>query len=125
MKWFHKAADQGNAGAQNNLGLMYANGQGVPQDYAEAVRWYRKAAEQGYASAQTNLGVMYSKGQGVPQDYAQAHKWYNLAASSSPPGEIHDLATKNRDIVAKKMTPADISEAQRLAREWWAKHGKK
>ena len=47
------------------------NGQGVPQDYAEAVTWYRKAAEQGDADAQYNLGVMYAKGQGVPQDYAR------------------------------------------------------
>ena len=69
-KWYRKAADQGDAAAQSNLGVMYANGQGVPQDYAEAVQWYRKAADQGDADAQNNLGVMYDKGQGVPQDYA-------------------------------------------------------
>ncbi|WP_277600823.1 tetratricopeptide repeat protein [Eikenella corrodens] len=52
-------AEQGNADAQYNLGVMYDNGQGVRQDYAEAARWYRKAAEQGYAKAQYNLGSMY------------------------------------------------------------------
>ncbi len=111
-------AEQGVAEAQSNLGVMYERGQGVPQDYAEAVKWYRKAAEQGNASAQHNLGVMYDKGGGVPQDYVQAHKWYNLAASRHPPGEDRDRAVKNRDIVAKRMTPAQISEAQQLAREW-------
>ena len=73
-------ARQGYAGAQYNLGLMYANGQGVPQNYAEAVKWYRLAADQGYADAQINLGFMYDNGQGVPQNYAEAVKWYRLAA---------------------------------------------
>ena len=59
---------------------MYANGRGVPQDKAQAVKWYRKAAEQGYAAAQYNLGVMYYNGQGVPQDDAEAVKWYRKAA---------------------------------------------
>ncbi|MEW6560686.1 MAG: tetratricopeptide repeat protein, partial [Pseudomonadota bacterium] len=65
--WFRKAADQGDADAQYNLGVMYANGQGVPQDYAQAASWFRKAADQGYAAAQNNLGIMYANGQGVPQ----------------------------------------------------------
>ncbi len=80
--------------------------------------WYRKAAEQGYAKAQFNLGNMYITGLGVPLDYAQAHMWYDLAASRFPPGEDHDDAVENRDTVAKGMTPAQISEAQKLAREW-------
>ncbi len=118
VKWYHKAAEQGYAKAQFSLGLMYGTGLGVPQDHAEAGRWYRKAAEQGYADAQFSLGLMYGKGLGVPQDYVQAHKWYNLAAMSLPPGKDHDTATKNREIVAKTMTPAQVSEAQKLAREW-------
>ena len=73
-------AEQGNATAQYNLGVMYYNGQGVPQDYKEAVRLYRLAAEQGLARAQSNLGVMYRKGRGVPQDYKEADKWWRLAA---------------------------------------------
>ena len=108
-----KAADQGFASAQFNLGVMYANGQGVPQDYAAAVSWYRKAAEQGHASAQNNLGLMYGKGQGVTQDYVQAHMWWNLAAAK---GDTD--AVKNRDLIAAKLTPAQIAEAQKLAREW-------
>ena len=80
LKQYRKAADQGNPQAQFNLGVIYENGRGVPQDYAEAVRWYRKAAEQGFADAQENLGYMYSKGQGVPQDYAEAVHWYRKAA---------------------------------------------
>ena len=110
---FRKVADQGSAGAQFNLGLMYADGQGVPQDYQEAVKWFRKAAEQGDADAQHNLGALYVKGQGVPQDYILAHMWINLSAAQS-----NEKAIKNRDIVASKMTPAQIAEAQRLAREW-------
>ena len=88
-------AEQGLPEAQFNLGLMYDKGQGVPQDYAEAVKWYRKAAEQGNAKAvksyrkaaeqgnaeaQFNLGLMYDKRQGVPQNYAEAVKWYRRAA---------------------------------------------
>ncbi len=118
VRWHRKAAEQGDAIAQNNLGVMYAKGQGVPQDDAEAVKWFRKAAEQGYAGAQFNLGFMYYNGRGVPQDYAQAHMWFNLAASRFPPGEDHDDAVKFRDLVAAEMTPAQISEAEKLAREW-------
>ena len=118
LREFRPLAEQGNAKAQYNLGLMYYNGEGVPQDYAEAVKWYRKAAEQGYAKAQYNLGLMYVGELGVPQDYVQTHMWLDLAASIFSPGEDRDLAVKYRDIYAKKMTPAQISEAQRLAREW-------
>ncbi len=118
-------AEQGDAKAQYILGRMYDLGEGVPQDYAEAAKWYRKAAEQGDAKAQFALGAMYSYGRGVPQDYVQAHKWYNLAASRYAPESDRDRAVKNRDILAAKMTPAQIAEAQQLAREWKEKHGKK
>ena len=76
VKWYRKAAEQGDADAQVFLGLMYRNGKGVQQDYAEAVKWVRKAAEQGNAEAQFNLGVivMYRSGKGVQQDYAEAVK---------------------------------------------------
>jgi uncharacterized protein len=78
-----------------------------------AVKWYRLAAEEGYAVAQSNLGTMYQNGQGVIQDNVYAHMWYNIAASSGL-----DFLTKNRDLIAKQMTPADISKAQEMAREW-------
>ena len=87
-------------------------------DFATAIREWRPLAEQGNAKAQYNLGVMYDEGLGVPQDYVQAHMWYSLAASRLPPGKDRDKPVKNRDIVAKRMTPAQISEAQKLAREW-------
>ena len=103
----------GNSDAQHNLGVMYDNGQGVTQDYAAAMSWYRKAAEQGDAYAQTNLGVMYYSGRGVPQDYVQAHMWWSLAAAKGDADAINNL-----DQIAAKMTPAQIAEAQKLAREW-------
>ena len=113
LRLWQPLAEQGNAAAQRNLGVMYANGQGVPQDYEAATAWYSKAAEQAYASAQHNLGAMYADGRGVTQDYVLAHMWFNLSAAQ---GDAD--ATKNRDRVAGKMTPARIAEAQRLAREW-------
>ena len=118
LREWRPLAEQGDAKAQHNLGVMYRKGRGVPQDDAEAVKWYSKAAEQGDAFAQFNLAFMYKNGQGVPQDYAQAHMWYNLAASRLPPGKDRNKAVRNRDILAAEMTPAQISEAQKLAREW-------
>ncbi len=120
IKWYCLAADQGHPGAQLNLGVIYKNGQGVPQDYAEAVKWYRLAADQGMGEAQYDLGVMYKKGLGLPQDYVQAHMWLNLAASQFPTWEKEKRgdAVNARDFLASKMTPAQIVEAKKLAREW-------
>lgn len=124
---FKPIAKQGNAKTQYNLALMYDYGQGVPQDYAEAANWYRRAAEQENANSQYNLGVMYAKGQGVPQDYVLAHLWFNIAASQFPVSnrEKREQAVKNRDRAASLMTPAQIAEAQRLAREWKPKKERK
>ncbi|HEZ2231157.1 TPA: sel1 repeat family protein [Neisseria meningitidis] len=77
-----QAAEQGDADAQNNLGAMYAEGQGVRRDDAEAVRWFRKAADQGLAQAQFNLGAMYYKGHGVRQDRALAQEWLGKACQN-------------------------------------------
>ena len=121
VRWYRLAAGQGDASAQYHLGLMYDNGKGIPQDDAEAIRWYRLAAEQGSASAQNNLGVMYGTGEGVPQDNVEAHMWLNLAASRSS-GADRERSVGARDRVAELMTPADLSEAQRRAREWHAAH---
>ena len=68
-------AEQGNVNAQCNLGEMYYDGDGVPQDYQEALKWFSLAAEQGHASAQRDLGEMYYNGEGVAQDYQEAVKW--------------------------------------------------
>ena len=80
VECYRKAAEQGYAYAQYNLGYMYRNGYGVTKDYGEAVRWYRKAAEQGDATAQNNLGFMYENGYGVTKDYGEAARWYRKAA---------------------------------------------
>ena len=120
QKWYRLAAAHGLVQAQAFLGLMYDKGHGVPQDYAEALKWYRLAAAQGHAGALLNIGFMYDKGHGVVQDYVQAHKWFNLAAALTTDKDIRDMAAKDRDSVARLMTPADVSKAQRLAREWLA-----
>ena len=118
LQEFKPLAEQGNSNAQFMLGRMYRHGYGVPQDYTEALKWFRKAAEQGNPDAQLKLGVMYALGLGVPQNYVRAHMWSNLAASRLSPGKDRDLAAENREALAAKMTPAQIAEAQRLAREW-------
>jgi len=92
---------------------MYLLGQGVPQDTAKALAWYRKAAEQGHANAQYDLGLMYSEGKSVPQDYVGAHMWFSLAAAQGV-----RMATQFRKDVTSNMTPDQIAEAQRRAREW-------
>ena len=105
-------AEQGDASAQSNLGVMYEKGQGVVQNYKIALKWYRLSAEQGHAGAQYNLGGMYGRGMGVIQDNIYAHMWFNISASNGDKD-----AVTNRDIVAKRMTPTDISIAEKLARE--------
>jgi len=84
-------AQQGNAAAQNILGVMYENGKGVSKDYRQAIEWIRKAAEQGLAKAQNNLGGMYDLGIGVPKDYSKALKWYRRAANQGFAGAQHNL----------------------------------
>lgn len=119
-EWYRRAAEQGTPEAQHNLGLMYYNGQGIPQNYTEAAKWYRRAADQGMADSQVNLGRMYYEGQGVSQDYVLAHMWLHLAASQYPASVRKNVmdAVNYQNIVNSKMTPAQIAEAQRLAREW-------
>jgi TPR repeat protein len=106
-------AERGNAKAQIILGRMYFDGQGVPQDYSVAMSWWRKAAEQGNAEGQARLGILYRWGRGVPQDYVIAHMWFNLAARSG-----NEKVVEFRDEITARMTPAQIQEAQKLAREW-------
>jgi hypothetical protein len=87
-----RAANQGGAEAQNDLGIMYENGSGVPQDYATAVAWYHKAADQGFAIAQYNLGTMYEHGEGVLKDDAEAVRWYRKAADQGDADAKEQLA---------------------------------
>ena len=117
-----RRAEQGEAEAQTNLGALHLVGSGVPQDYVEAAAWFRKAAEQGHAGAANLLGERYDLGEGVPQDDVEAHMWLNLAASGSTVSSLRAMFVTARDRVAERMTPADLSEAQRRAREWHAAH---
>ena len=120
MQTFRAAAKQGSAGAQVHLGEMYEFGRGVPQSHGEAANWYRLAADQGYARAQYNLGLKYANGEGVPQSNVFAHMWFNLAATRFPAAETQSRreAARNRDLVAKSMSAAELAEAQQMARTW-------
>jgi TPR repeat protein len=123
LRLLQPLADQGNAEAQDDLGSLYVTGWGVPQDYTEAVKWFRMAAEQGNVEAMDDLARMYVQGQGVPKNYVQAHLWFNLAAARRHPEPGHlNYDAGARDSLAEQMTPAEVAEAQRLAREWQSQH---
>lgn len=115
-KEWRALADQGDSSAQFNLGLLYYDGKGVPQDYAEAANWFRRAAEQDYEKAEHNLGAMYGSGKGVKKDYVQAYKWLNICAGKGDSGCV-----SQRDQIAKKLRPGQITQAQRLSTEFTPK----
>jgi uncharacterized protein len=112
-KWFEEAAKQGHAEAQVNLGMLYLHGDAPPQSTQMALFWFSRAAEQGDVLAFANLGEMYAQAQGVPQDFIQAYMWFHLAAANG-----NESSAERRDILAMKMTPAQIAEAQERALEW-------
>jgi uncharacterized protein len=105
-------AARGDARAQYKMGIMHEDGRGVPVDYSEAVGWLLQAADQGNADARSHLGFLYLYGRGVTQDYVAAYTWFDLAATA---GNEH--AAFSRDLVAAKMTPSQVAEAQKLASE--------
>jgi TPR repeat protein len=96
---------------------MYASGSGVAQDHALAVESWRRAAAQGNASAQFNLGLSYRDGRGVQRDFSQALAWL-MVASERMTGADQQRCADSRDALAKKSTPAQVAEAEKLAREW-------
>lgn len=112
IRWYTLAAQQGHLSAQLYLGDAYRDGSGVEQNYGVAFHWYTLAARQRDDEAQYNLGLLYKDGKGVLQDFIRAHMWFNITAVS---GDKDSL--KNRDEVASKMTPLQIEQAQRMARE--------
>jgi TPR repeat protein len=133
-KWYRFYAEQSDANAQNDLGWMYnksnttaqigptsmyEDSKGEPQDDKEIFKWYHLAAEQGDTSAQIVLGVMYRNGEGVPLDNVKAHMWFNIVAANG-----NNKAIMNRDKLLAKMTSADITMAQRMARECMASNYK-
>jgi len=111
--WWLRAADQGIAQAQFNVGSMYGKGQGAPKNDQQAAFWYRKAAEQGFTEAQLNLGFVQATGQGVVKDDQQAYFWWLLA---SVKGDAR--AIKNRDLIEARLTPQQRATAQADARSW-------
>ncbi|MDA8736374.1 sel1 repeat family protein, partial [Opitutales bacterium] len=119
VKLYRQAAEQGHADAQFNSAAMYANGEGIELDNVEAVKWYCQAAEQGHAAAQFNLGEMYANGDGITEDTVIAYMWFNLAASQD-----YEDAKENKGMLSERMTREQIAEAQKLSREWLAKHSK-
>jgi TPR repeat protein len=109
-----KAADQGDAGAQNNLGAMYYQGQGVKQDFGEALRLFQKAADQGNASAQCALGVAYAQGQGAKQDFSEAVRLYRKAADQGDANAQYNLGVAYAQGQGVKQ---DFGETVRLFRK--------
>ena len=140
LRHFVPLAEKGDPKAQFYLGLMYDNGQGLPQDFAKSfnwwlkaaeqdnkgqsvpqycaksVIWYRKAAEQGIAPAQHNLGVAYYNGKCVTQDFLLAYIWLSVAATNGD-----RFASENRDKLAKRMTRTNLSKAQAIANTYQVK----
>ncbi len=116
LREFQPLAEQGDKSAQLGLGMMYQDGEGVPQDYKEAVKWFTLAVEQGHVGAQFFLGSMYFNGEGVSKDNVRAHMWFNTSASNGD-----ELAAEIRDSLEKILTPEEIEKAQGLARACVAK----
>ena len=106
-------AEHGDMLSQYLLGSAYFVGIETPRDYEEAAKWYRRAADQGHPEAQFRLGSMYYLGQGVPKSIVLSEMWFILSAVQGP-----DYARQVRDTTEQEMTPAQIAEAQKLAREW-------
>jgi TPR repeat protein len=113
--WYRRAAEQGNATAQSNLGAMYAVGKGVAQDYKEAVKWYRLAAEQGNAAVQNNLGALYENGQGVAANRIVAYAFYSLSAAGDSSGA--NRAAGNLARLSGTLSAREIEAAKEVARE--------
>ena len=111
---YRKAAEQGEAAAQNSLGVSYAKGQGVPQDDSLAVEWYRKAANQGHAAAQFHLGVHYDNGEGVPKNEILAAEWYRKAADQGYSDAQYNLGVSYSN-------GEGVPKDDRLAAHWYRK----
>ena len=112
VRWYTKAAAQGDAQAQYNLGICFEHGRSVKQSYETAVHWYTKAAAQEHASAQYNLGICFEDGDGVLQDSAEAKRYFKLAAEQGFAPAIAKLAALSR-----KGPDADLVESNRLLRK--------
>jgi len=111
-------AQSGDVEAQFELGKNYETGRiGLPKDMSQAQYWYHKAADQGDAYAEASLGILFNFGKGVERDYAQAYMWYERAVMHAQGGN-RDSIVEMRDGIAENLTPKQIAEAKRLAREF-------
>lgn len=113
VKWLELAAKAGHIPSAYNLGFRYLKGDGVRQDPKTAAVWIRRAAETGMGPAQHTLGLLYARGDGVDQDLVQAYFWFTLSAEKN-----NEFAAKDKDTIAKRMTPEQIKKAEALAAKW-------
>ncbi len=113
VRWYRMAATQRHAGAFYRLCVLSDIGRGIPQDYQEALRWCRLAADQRHGAAMFLIATHYEQARGVPKDLVQAYLWYNLAAANG-----HEAGAKWRNRLGRDMTPAQVAQAQFLARNW-------
>jgi cell division septation protein DedD len=110
-------ADQGSPTAEYMLGDIYFNGHGG--DKQQALKWFTASAEQGYARAQAQLGLIYAKGLGVPVNNIEAYRWFALAAQSAEPkDQLKTVSETNRNVIAKRLSPAERAQAEALIAEW-------
>ncbi len=114
-------AEAGDPLAQYDMAALYHDGRGVSRDGVEAAKWYERAAEQGLVLAQVGLGILYAEGRSLPPDNLTAYMWLSLAAARSG-GEAGNRVVERRDAVAAEMTPGQLAEAQRRARDWDSAH---
>ncbi len=108
LKLWRPLAEKGDRQAQHHMGLMYAQGLGVPRDHAKSTQWFRKAAQ-----AQHTLGLLFTNGEGVPQNYVRAYMWLSLSAKQK-----NRIALKDRNAVARQRTAKQIQQAEALVGKW-------
>ena len=113
VQWYRKAADQGFIPSKYSLGVAYSFGKGLPQDFGVAAKLFSEAANQGFIPAQFTLGLAYAQGHGVKKDYIKSYEWLTVAAKQE-----HEDAAKLREIIEEEMTPGQIAEAKRRARNF-------
>jgi hypothetical protein len=118
VHWFVKAAEQGEANAQYELGVMFHNGERVTQDETKAFTWYGRAAELGHIAAQFSFGLSFRDGQGVPRNNVEAYVWLDLAARRSLSDSDRTTCANARDTLLKTMTTDQIAEGQKRV-QWW------
>jgi TPR repeat protein len=114
VQWWEKAAAKGHARAQNGLGVLYRDGDLGKPDPKKAAYWFHRSAENGYAYAMYSLAILYRDGEGVTRDDIEAYKWFDVASAIN----FDPKAQFQRDLVAQRMSPEAVTEAQKRAQEW-------